>query len=128
MKYNFLKMNEKAVFDAKLRNEIVDFGFIPVWYMRRFLEFCIKHGFLYHPPTYREHAYLVKHKFKYNFSGSKVCHLPFGRTLEWIADAFYDSTERDPLRGYVLRHSHTVAPRGTRIGFNYVTWYEGLIV
>ena len=57
-----------------------------------------------------------------------MAHLPFGRALEWIADAFYDSDNLDPLRGYVLRHSHTVESRGKRDNRVDATWYEGLIV
>jgi len=125
--YDFRNMGELDVFQAKLKYEVIPFGFIPVWQMKSFLNFCIKYKLLHKPPTYREHAYLVEHKFSYGFTGSKVHHLPFGWILEWIADIFCDSRYVAPLRGYVQRYMMLVEPRGTKEGFTYVTWYNRLI-
>ena len=112
MKYNFLKMNEKTVFDAKLRNEVVDFGFIPFWRMGRFLNFCTKYGFLHQPEGWRYGAYRVNHKFSYVYSGChNIRHMPLGRILEWISDLFCDPKAHHTFNGKVQRCHHEVTPR-----------------
>lgn len=127
MTYDFRKMDECDVFKAKLSHSVINFGFIPVWRMKRLLNFCLKHKLLYHPPSYFPGAFLVKHNFSYKFSGSTVAHLPFGTVMEWIADLFYKPELIAPLNGYVQRESILVKPRGTREGFTYVVWHGGLI-
>ena len=117
--HDFRTMSEKDVFQARLKNEVIDFGHIPVWRFGRFVKFCIKHGLLYQPPTYMNYAYLVKHKFYYARTFSKVSHLPLGNIFIWLCDLFH------PRRGkvysnYTWREGFTVEPRGTRPGFTYV--------
>lgn len=119
MKYDFRKMNERDVFQARLKHSIIDFGFIPIWRFGRFVRFCKKHGLLYHPPTYFNDAYLVKHNFRYVRTFSSISHLPLGWLTEWIADIFYADTPSWKFR-YVRRQSCLAKPRGTRPGFTYV--------
>jgi len=117
--HDFRKMTAKDVFQARLAHEVLDFGFIPIWRIGRFVRFCKKHGLLYQPPTYMAGAYLVKHNFRYDRTFSKVSHLPLGWLAEWIADIFYAATPSWKFR-YVLRQSCLVRPRGTRPGYTYV--------
>ena len=121
MIYDFRKMNVKDLFQARLKHEVINFGFIPVWNIGRFVRFCKKNGRLYQPPTYRAYAYLVKHNFSYIRTFSKVSHLPMGWLTEWIADIFYTDTlfDKHSLK-YVVREPCLVRPRGTRKGFTYV--------
>lgn len=112
-------MNEKAVFQAKLKHGVIDFGFIPVWRFARFVRFCKKHGLLYHPPEYFGGAYLVKHNFMYTRTYSVISHLPLGNLAAWIADIFYPNTPSWKFK-YAIRQSNIVKPRGTREGFTYV--------
>jgi hypothetical protein len=118
MLYKFQTMSDKDVFQARLKNEVIDFGFIPVWRFGRFVRFCKKHGLLYQPPTYFNGACLVKHNFRYVRTFSKVSHLPFGRLAEWLADFFYP--RGGPYMKYARREVCIVKPRGTRSGFTYV--------
>lgn len=117
--HDFRKMNEKDVFQARLAHEVINFGFIPIWRIGRFVRFCKKHELLYHPPTYFESAYLVKHKFEYTRTFSKISHLPLGWLAEWIADIFYTDLPSWRFK-YVDREECLVKPRGTRPDFNYV--------
>lgn len=121
MTYDFRKMNEKNLFQARLKHEVINFGFIPVWRIGRFVRFCKRNGLLYQPPTYMACAYLVKHNFSYVRTFSKVGHLPMGWLTEWIADIFYTDTlfNKHSFK-YVYRAPCVVKPRGTRIGFTYV--------
>lgn len=117
--YDFQTMNEKDVFQARLKHEVIDFGFIPVWRFGRFVIFCKKHGLLYQPPTYMNYAYLVKHNFRYTRTFSKISHLPLGKLIVWIADFLH------PRRGkvystYTWREGFTVKPRRAKLGFTYV--------
>lgn len=112
-------MDDKDVFQARLKHGVIDFGFIPVWRFARFVRFCKKHGLLYHPPTYFGGAYLVKHNFMYTRTYSTVSHLPLGNLAAWIADIFYADTPSWKFK-YVVRQSNIVKPRGTRPGFTYV--------
>ena len=121
MQYDFQTMSEKNVFQARLKNEVIDFGFIPVWRFGRFVRFCKKHGLLYQPPTYIACAYLVKHNFKYVRTFSKISHLPLGKLATWVSDFFYPSHELFwPHMKYTWRESCLIQPRGVRPGFTYV--------
>lgn len=122
MIYDFRKMTEKDMFEAKLKHATIDFGFIPIWRFGRFVKFCKKHGLLYHPPTYFDCAYLVKHNFRYTRTFSRINHLPMGWLAAWIADIFYaDTLFYKHSFKYVYREPCFVKPRGTKPGFTYVT-------
>ncbi len=118
MQYDFQTMHEKDVFQARLKNEVIDFGFIPVWRFGRFVRFCKKHELLYQPPTYFHCAYEVKHNFRYVRTFSKISHLPLGWLAEWLSDFFYPCGK--PYMKYARREVCIVKPRGTRPGYRYV--------
>lgn len=118
MTYDFCKMTERDMFKAKLSHTVIDFGFIPVWNFGRFVQFCKKHGLLYHPPTYFAEAYLVKHNFRYVRTFSKISHLPLSELILWVSDYFYPRGK--PYMKYTYRESCLVKPRGIQPGFTYV--------
>jgi len=127
--YDFRKMSEKDVFQARLKHEVINFGFIPVWRFGRFVRFCKKHGLLYKPPTYVSGAHLVKHNFSYLRTFSNIGHLPLGKLSAWIADIFDSPVFAVDGRSYTCgkstwkyayRETCVVKPRGTREGFTYV--------
>jgi len=120
--YDFRNMSEKDVFKACLEHEVIDFGFIPMWRRKAFANFCIKHGLVYNPPTYVRNFYCVKHEYKYTILGSKVEHLPLGFLFAWFNEIFNPKQSK-----YVYEHDIHVRRRGTRVGFDYVTYNHGLI-
>lgn len=111
-------MDECDVFKAKLSHIVINFGFIPVWRIGRFVKFCKKHGLLYHPPTYFNSAYEVKHNFLYVRTFSKISHLPLGNLVLWVSDYFYPHGK--PYMKYTHRESCLVKPKGTQPGYTYV--------
>lgn len=127
LQYDFRKMSASDVFKAKLANETVHFGYIPRWRMKRFLRFCLQHKFLYHPPTYMEHAYLVNHNFFYRTTMTKLDHMPIGWLFTWVADLLYHSGLSKASDFADINVPVLVEPRGTKKGYNYVTWYNGTI-
>ena len=118
MPYNFQTMNDKDVFQAKLKHDVIDFGFIPVWHIGRFVKFCKKRGLLYRPPTYVDCAYEVKHNFRYVRTFSTINHRLLGWLTAWLSDFFYPCGK--PYLKYARREVCTVKPRGTRLGYRYV--------
>ena len=127
MKCDFREMSKQDVFKAKLANQVVNFGYVPRWRMKQFLKFCLQHKFLYHPSTYMDHAFCVEHNFIYRTTVGHIDHMPFGRLLIWVADLLYYLKLHKTSAFADTNVSFLVEPKGTRKGYNYVTWYNGTI-
>ena len=75
--YDFRKMSDKDVFQAKLKHDVIDFGHIKFWQRKSFQRFCLKHEFVARVDGWMDHVAVVKHKFAYRYSYNHALHLPF---------------------------------------------------
>lgn len=130
MTYDFRKMTKRDIFKARLANNVIDFGYIPTWRLRAFKKFCVKHGLIHQPTDYVGGAYKVIHEYKYAYTGSNVSHLPLGWAFVlWHEIVGYKNLygSNPPQNDYVYYSNIHVKPHGTRPGFDYVTYYEGIV-
>jgi len=130
MTYDFRKMTKLDMFKAKLANNVIDFGYIPMWRLKAFKNFCVKNELIYQPTGYWAGAYKVGHEYRYTFTGCKVSHLPLG----WAFVLWHEITgyknlfgSNPPQNDYVYVSDIHVKPRGYRPGFDYVTYYQGIV-
>lgn len=130
MTYDFRTMTEKDLFKARLGYKVINFGHIPTWRLKSFAKFCIKHGLIHQPTGYKYGAYKVGHEYKYTCTGSKVSHLPLGwMFILWHEIVGYKDLNgtNPPQNDYVYASNIHVRPRGTRPGYDYVTYYNGIV-
>lgn len=131
MIYDFRTMTKKDLFKAKLGNKVIDFGHVPTWRLRAFAKFCIKHGLIHQPTGYMHGAYKVIHEYKYTCIGSNVSHLPLGWAfILWHEIVGYKDLQQKQSttkRLYTHVSNIHVRPRGTRPGYDYVTYYQGIV-
>ena len=130
MTYDFREMTEPDLFKARLANKVIDFGYIPMWRLRAFMKFCVKHRLIYQPDGYSHHSYKVEHEYKYICTGSKVSFLPFG----WAFVLWHDIVGYKDLSGshpaqndFIYSSNIHVRPHGIRPRFDYVIYSEGIV-
>lgn len=71
MKYDFTTMSKKDIFEAKLKNDMLDFKYISSAKRATFLRFCESVGLLELVGTYKGHmAYKVLTAFTYETMGN----------------------------------------------------------
>lgn len=70
VEYNFKEFTDKDMFEMKLKGIIPDFGYIASTKRKPFFEFCIKHRFMDHGPTYPNNKFqLYDVLIDFRFSG-----------------------------------------------------------
>ena len=123
-------MTDRDVFTARLANKVIDFGYIPMWGLRPFMKFCVKHELIYQPNGYSRSAYKVGHEYRYAYTGCTVSSLFFA----WAFVLWHDIVgykdlygSHQPRNDYVYISNVNVKPRGGRPNFDYVIYYEGIV-
>lgn len=85
---DFRTMTKKDMFLVRLRNPIINFGFIPRWRRKAFAKFCIKYKLIEKISGNHPTSYYVSHNFKYKATFHRVEKLFGGLLFELYADLF----------------------------------------
>lgn len=102
MIYNFHTMTKKDLFVAYLQNQVINFGFIPLWRRKAFAKFCIKHRFIEKISGDNLTNYYANYNFKYIATFNKVEALFGGTLFELYADLFKPKLKSCPT-DYTIR-------------------------
>jgi len=87
MEVDFRTISDHDIFVLRLKDEEMDFGFIPRWRRAKFIRFCKnKELIIPFPDGFNETVYKANAKFRYQFTFSEV---PFAFIFEWLADLTY---------------------------------------
>ncbi len=104
MIYNFHTMTKKDLFVAHLQNQVINFGFIPLWRRKAFVKFCIKHKFIEKISGNHLTSYYANYNFQYTATFNKVEALFGGILFELYADLFKPKLKLCPT-DYTIRRS-----------------------
>ena len=124
MTYNFQTMTKKDLFKARLagKNGVMDFGFIPRWHRRKFIQFCKDNELVIpFPGGFNESVYKANSRFTYKITYSDSF------LWAWLAETIVDIRDIKKDTRWTRLSKFTIKPRKPNDGFNWLQCHRSII-
>lgn len=124
MKCDFQTMTKKDLFKARLsgKNGVMDFGFIPRWRRKEFVQFCKDNKLVIpFPNGFDEFVYKANSRFTYEITYSDSFF------WAWLVETITDYKDIKIDTRWTVYQKFTIKPRKPNDGFNWLHCYRNII-